>query len=131
NDVNREVGPRELWDRGHLGGCFISDDAGIAARHVIGVDKIMFESDYPHSDSNWPHTRKVLAESLVDVPDAEAEAMCEGNARKFYDFPRMSWGQRRWPRRCRGHCSCGSCAGDGDLWTNISEGRRVAKRLII
>lgn len=90
NDVNREVGPRELWDRGHLGGCFISDDAGIAARHVIGVDRIMFESDYPHSDSNWPHTRKVLAESLVDVPDAEAEAMCEGNARKFYDFPRVS-----------------------------------------
>lgn len=90
NDVNRQVGPRELWDRGHLGGCFISDDAGIAARHVIGVDKIMFESDYPHSDSNWPHTRKVLAESLVDVPDAEAEAMCEGNARKFYDFPRVS-----------------------------------------
>lgn len=89
NDVNREVGPRELWDRGHLGGCFISDDAGIAARHVIGVDKIMFESDYPHSDSNWPHTRKILAESLVDVPDDEAAAMCEGNARRFYDFPRV------------------------------------------
>lgn len=90
NDVNREVGPRELWDRGHLGGCFISDEAGIAARHAIGVDKIMFESDYPHSDSNWPHTRKILAESLVDVPDDEAEAMCEGNARRFYDFPRAA-----------------------------------------
>ncbi|MGE9809454.1 amidohydrolase family protein [Janibacter sp. G1551] len=89
NDVNREVGPRELWDRGHLGGCFISDDAGISMRHVIGVDKIMFESDYPHSDSNWPHTRKILAESLADVPDDEATAMCEDNARKFYDFPRV------------------------------------------
>lgn len=90
NDVNREVGPRELWDRGHLGGCFISDEAGIEARHTIGVDKIMFESDYPHSDSNWPHTRKLLTEALVDVPDDECRAMVEDNARKFYNFPRVS-----------------------------------------
>jgi predicted TIM-barrel fold metal-dependent hydrolase len=90
NDVNREVGPRELFDRGHLGGCFISDQAGIAARYAIGVDKIMFESDYPHSDSNWPHSRKSLEDALADVPDDEARAMAEDNARRFYDFPRTS-----------------------------------------
>jgi predicted TIM-barrel fold metal-dependent hydrolase len=90
NDVNREVGPRELFDRGHLGACFISDQAGIAARHAIGVDKIMFESDYPHSDSNWPHTRKMLEDALADVPDDEARAIAEENARRFYDFPRTS-----------------------------------------
>ena len=32
----------------------------------------MFESDYPHSDSNWPHTRKMLADALAEVPDDEA-----------------------------------------------------------
>ncbi|KRE97999.1 amidohydrolase [Nocardioides sp. Soil777] len=90
NDVHQDVSPRELWDRGHLGGCFISDAAGIEARHTIGVDKIMFESDYPHSDSNWPHTRKMLVEALADVPDDEARLMCEDNARKFYNFPRTS-----------------------------------------
>ena len=88
NDVNREVSPTELFARGHIGGCFISDEAGIEARHRIGVDKIMFESDYPHSDSNWPHTRKILAEAMRDVPDNEVRLMVEDNARRFYDFPR-------------------------------------------
>ena len=41
----------------------------------------MFESDYPHSDSNWPHTRKLLAEHLADVPDDEARKIVELNAR--------------------------------------------------
>jgi predicted TIM-barrel fold metal-dependent hydrolase len=87
NDVNKDVKPSDLF-RDHLFGCFISDNAGIFSRHLIGIDNIMFESDYPHSDSNWPHTRKVLEEALVDVPDDEAAKMCEWNARKLYNFPR-------------------------------------------
>ncbi|MGX7677475.1 amidohydrolase family protein [Jatrophihabitans sp. DSM 45814] len=89
NDVNREVRPSEIF-KDHLYGCWISDYAGIFARHLIGVDNLMFESDYPHSDSNWPHTRKILEEALVDVPDDEAQKMVEWNARKLYNFPRAS-----------------------------------------
>ncbi|MDV6230581.1 amidohydrolase family protein [Rhodococcus cercidiphylli] len=88
NDVHQSVRPSELFARGHIGGCFISDEAGLEMRHRIGVDHIMFESDYPHSDSQWPHTRKVLTESMVNIPDGEARKMCEDNARIFYDFPR-------------------------------------------
>jgi len=40
----------------------------------------MFEGDYPHSDSNWPHTSKVLEEVMRDVPDDEARKMVELNA---------------------------------------------------
>jgi predicted TIM-barrel fold metal-dependent hydrolase len=89
NDVNREVKPSELFTR-NVFGCFISDQAGIEARHRIGVDNIMFESDYPHSDSNWPHTRKMLEDVMADVPDEEAAKMCEWNARKLYHFPRAN-----------------------------------------
>ncbi|HVW42053.1 MAG TPA: amidohydrolase family protein [Amycolatopsis sp.] len=87
NDVNKEVRPSELV-RDHLFGCFISDYAGIEARHLIGVDNIMFESDYPHSDSNWPNTRKILEEAFHNVPDEEAAKMVEFNARRLYNFPR-------------------------------------------
>jgi len=87
NDVNRDVRPSEVF-KDHVYGCFISDNAGIEARHRIGVDNLMFESDYPHSDSQWPHTRKILAECLADVPDDEALKMVEDNARKLYNFPR-------------------------------------------
>jgi predicted TIM-barrel fold metal-dependent hydrolase len=85
-NINAEKTPSELF-REHIYGCFISDQVGIDNRHLIGVDNIMFESDYPHSDSNWPHTRKMLAEALVNVPDDEARKMVELNARKLYNFP--------------------------------------------
>jgi len=87
NDVNREVRPSDLF-KDHVYGCFISDAVGIANRHLIGVDNIMFDSDYPHSDSNWPNTRKVLENVLQDVPDEEAQKMVEWNARTLYNFPR-------------------------------------------
>jgi len=89
NDINREIPPSELF-KDHIFGCFIYDDAGIEARHRIGVDQIMFESDYPHSDSNWPHTRKMLAASLANVPDEEARKIVELNARRVYNWPRSS-----------------------------------------
>jgi predicted TIM-barrel fold metal-dependent hydrolase len=87
NDVNRDVRPSELF-ADHIFGCFISDNAGLKSRHLIGVENIMFESDYPHSDSQWPHTRKVLRDALADIPDDEARKMAEENARKLYNFPR-------------------------------------------
>jgi len=89
NNINRDIPPSVLY-KDHIFGCFISDRAGIASRHLIGVDNIMFESDYPHSDSNWPHSRKMLAEVLADVPDDEARKIAELNARRVFNFPRAT-----------------------------------------
>jgi len=89
NDVDRETRPSEIFKR-NIFGCFISDEAGVQMRHRIGVDNIMFESDYPHSDCNWPHTRKILEEVMADVPEDEARKICEDNARRVYNFPRFS-----------------------------------------
>jgi predicted TIM-barrel fold metal-dependent hydrolase len=45
-------------------GCIFDDVAGLRLRDVIGVDQIMFETDYPHGDSTWPESKAVL-ERLV------------------------------------------------------------------
>jgi predicted TIM-barrel fold metal-dependent hydrolase len=79
--------PSEIF-HDHIFGCFIADDAGLANIDRIGEDNIMFESDYPHSDSNFPHARKMLAESLAHVPDDVARKIAEDNARKLFHFPR-------------------------------------------
>ncbi len=81
--------PSELF-RENIFGCFIVDEAGIANVERIGVDNVMFESDYPHSDSNWPHARKLLAESLANVPDDVARKIAEDNARRVFNFPRAA-----------------------------------------
>jgi predicted TIM-barrel fold metal-dependent hydrolase len=68
--------------------CFIDDVVGLKIRHELGIDHIMWESDYPHSDTTWPHSRKVATEQLQDVPDDEVRAIVELNARRLFHFPR-------------------------------------------
>lgn len=83
--INTEIPPSELF-RKHIWGCFIDDEAGLSQREIIGIDHICFESDYPHSDSLWPHARKRLAEMLADVPDDEAVRIAELNARELLNL---------------------------------------------
>ena len=56
------------------------------SRDAIGIDKILLEVDYPHSDSNWPNSRKRVAENLIDVPDGDAHRIAELNARALLHF---------------------------------------------
>lgn len=86
--VNTDVRPSDLF-REHIFGCFIADEAGIDFRDKIGVGNIMFEGDYPHSDSNFPLSRKKLSEVLAEVPEAEARFIAEDNARRVFNFPRV------------------------------------------
>ncbi len=61
--------------RHHFLTCFISDPVGVQLRHMIGIDNIAWECDYPHSDSSWPEAPEELAAVLAadDVPDDEVE----------------------------------------------------------
>jgi predicted TIM-barrel fold metal-dependent hydrolase len=87
--IDFDTRPSDLF-RQHFWGCFIDDEHGLANRHAIGIDRIMLEIDYPHSDSNWPNSRKRAAEVLADVPDDEVSKIVEDNARRMLRFPRTS-----------------------------------------
>ena len=54
----------------------------------------MLEIDFPHSDSNWPNSRKRAAEVLAEVPDDECALIVEENARRMLNFPRVRAGDR-------------------------------------
>lgn len=83
--IDKETRPSDLF-RKHFWGCFIDDVHGLENRHLIGVDRIMLEIDYPHSDSSWPNSRKRANEVLANVPDDEAQMITELNARKLYHW---------------------------------------------
>jgi hypothetical protein len=48
------------------------------------------EIDFPHSDSNWPNSRKRAAEALANIPDDEVQMIVETNARRMLHFPRTT-----------------------------------------
>lgn len=87
--IDHDARPSDLF-RQHFYGCFIDDEHGVENRHAIGVDRITLEIDYPHSDSNWPNSRKRAAEVLAHVPDDEVSLIVEENARRMLRFPRVS-----------------------------------------
>jgi predicted TIM-barrel fold metal-dependent hydrolase len=66
--------------------CFIDDAFGLESRHHIGVDRICWECDYPHSDSTWPTSPELLSKSLHGIPDAEVNQMTHENAMRFFQF---------------------------------------------
>jgi predicted TIM-barrel fold metal-dependent hydrolase len=87
--IDFDTRPSDLFRR-QFWGCFIDDEHGVENRHKIGVDRIALEIDYPHSDSNWPNSRKRAAEVLANVPDDECRLIVEDNARRMLNFPRRA-----------------------------------------
>jgi predicted TIM-barrel fold metal-dependent hydrolase len=78
--------PSDLF-RERIWGCTIEEQFGLEVRDRIGADRIMLESDYPHADTSWPHTRKLAAELLENVPDDEVERIAWKNASELFRFP--------------------------------------------
>jgi len=87
-NIDFDTRPSDLF-RKHFWGCFIDDIHGLKNRHEVGVDRIALEIDFPHSDSNWPNSRKRAAEVLAEVPDDECAMIVENNARRMLNFPRV------------------------------------------
>ena len=55
-------------------------------RHDMGIDQIMWGSDYPHPEGTWPYTQDRMIETFKALPEDEVAAMLGGNAAKFYGF---------------------------------------------
>jgi predicted TIM-barrel fold metal-dependent hydrolase len=77
--------PSEVF-REHFLTCFIADPVGIQLRHLIGLDNIAWECDYPHSDSSWPEAPEELHAVAQDVPDDELAKITYENAMRWYSF---------------------------------------------
>jgi predicted TIM-barrel fold metal-dependent hydrolase len=63
---------------------FMNDPLGIELRHKIGVDRIMWGSDFAHASSDWPHSREMLESTFVGVPEEERARILVKNAREFF-----------------------------------------------
>ena len=79
--------PSEYMRR-HFSYSFITDMFGIANRHRIGVERMLWSNDYPHITSDWPYSWKVVNAQFANVPTEERYAMLAGNALRLYRFPR-------------------------------------------
>ncbi len=77
--------------QGRVYGCIFDDLVGLEQRHSVGVSQILFETDFPHSDGTFPHSRKV-AHGLFAQARMNAEEcymVIRGNAIEAYGLHRF------------------------------------------
>jgi predicted TIM-barrel fold metal-dependent hydrolase len=63
---------------------FQDDRIGVLLRDQIGLDRLMWASDFPHSDSTWPHSREVIERDFEGVPEREAAQIVADNCAELY-----------------------------------------------
>jgi predicted TIM-barrel fold metal-dependent hydrolase len=79
--------PSELFRR-NMYGAFVDDEVGLALRERLGVDRILWESDFPHVETMWPTSQDTMKRLTRGMPDDEIELITNGNARRLYDWPK-------------------------------------------
>jgi hypothetical protein len=79
------VEPSNYMD-GQVYGTFLEDAAGVQNRNLKGGRNIMWSSDYPHSETTWPHSRESIERPFKDVSPDDAYRIVAGNAIQLYNL---------------------------------------------
>jgi predicted TIM-barrel fold metal-dependent hydrolase len=80
------LSPSEYWERQcHIGASFLRpSEAGL--RHEVGVERVMWGTDYPHLEGTQPFTLEALRATFAGMPEPEVRAIVGGNAAALYGF---------------------------------------------
>jgi predicted TIM-barrel fold metal-dependent hydrolase len=63
---------------------FFNDEVGGRLLSWWGVDNCMWSSDYPHSNTTWPDSRRVVARDMGHLPAAARAKLVRTNAAQLY-----------------------------------------------
>jgi predicted TIM-barrel fold metal-dependent hydrolase len=63
---------------------FQYDPVGVENRHHIGVERVIWATDFPHQESEWPNSMSVVEENFAGVPEAEKRRMVAENVIEFF-----------------------------------------------
>jgi len=83
--------PPSSYIASHLYGCVFDDVEGLLRRDVIGMGQIMFETDYPHSDSTFPNSREAAEKviKMAGLSEEESYQLLRGNAIECFGLQRV------------------------------------------
>jgi predicted TIM-barrel fold metal-dependent hydrolase len=80
-----EKPPSHFMER-NIYGSFIHDRAGILMRNLPGAGNIMWSSDYPHSETTYPHSMAKIDELFEGVPEDDKRMIVGERAKILYNL---------------------------------------------
>ena len=66
---------------------FEDDRAGVLTRDLLGVENLMWGSDYPHTEGVWPFSRQQVADNFAAIPEEDTRKIVHDNCVRLYGFP--------------------------------------------
>jgi predicted TIM-barrel fold metal-dependent hydrolase len=82
-DLGLKMKPSDYWRR-QCKATFQYDRIGTQLIGEMGVESLMWGSDYPHGDGVWPESSKYIAQQFAGLPPADVHKITCGNAVAFY-----------------------------------------------
>jgi len=72
-------------------GCIFDDQHGLNSRHAVGMESIVFETDYPHADGTFPHSLDVAYRLCINagMTHDEVHSFLRGNAIRAFGLERF------------------------------------------
>lgn len=83
---NLSLRPTEYFRR-QMWATFQEDVVGIKLLEDIGVDRVMWASDYPHPDGTFPYSQQAIQDQLGHLDETTRRLITCENARKLYNLP--------------------------------------------
>ncbi len=85
--VGMAMKPSEYFARNFwMGASFLRPSEAPIAGDLVATERVMWGSDYPHSEGSLGFTTEALRAAFGGKPEAEARAMVETNAATFFGF---------------------------------------------
>ena len=82
-NLDQDLSPNEYFER-NIWATFQSDPVGVQTRERIGVNRLMWGSDYPHGDSTWPESRPTINFNFQGVEQDDIAAICYDTVAELY-----------------------------------------------
>jgi predicted TIM-barrel fold metal-dependent hydrolase len=82
-DLGLKMRPSDYWKR-QCKATFQLDPIGAKLVDDMGVETLMWGSDYPHADGVWPESSKYIEEQFGHLPKDYIQKITCDNAREFY-----------------------------------------------
>jgi predicted TIM-barrel fold metal-dependent hydrolase len=76
--------PPSHYFRRQVFGTFMEDPVGLRERHHIGIENIMWASDYPHSETTWPNSKSLTDEWFTQYGEEDKAKILWHNCAKLY-----------------------------------------------
>ena len=121
HDLPQGLRPTELFHE-RIICCFINDRVGVKLLDEFNIDNVCWESDYPHSDSTWPHAPEHVATLMADLAPDVIEKLTHTNAMRHFQFDPFA-------HRSKENCTVGALRTEaGDVDTVTHAGRPADER---